>query len=68
MTTPDRSRSLDRSRDKTGDGAGTLDRSRSLDRSRDRSGDHDTPDASRSRDNSGDDTSASDDSDTSALA
>ena len=63
MTTADRSKSLDRSRDETGDGAGKPDRSKSLDRSRDRSGDHNTRDASESRDASGDQTSMSDVSD-----
>lgn len=62
VTTPDRSRSLDRSQDRTGDRVGALDRSNSLDRSLDRSGDHDTADASRSNDVSqNDDTSDGDD-------
>jgi hypothetical protein len=57
VTTADRSRSLDRSRDRTGDGVGALDRSYSRDRSLDRTGDHNTPDVSRSRDASADQTS-----------
>lgn len=58
-TTADRSNSLDRSFDRTGDRVGALDRSNSLDRSRDRTGDHNSRDISNSRDVSRDATSVS---------
>ncbi len=64
VTTADRTRSLDRSRDRTGDGVEALDRSYSRDRSLDRTGDHNTPDVSRSRDASGDQTTVDGGTDT----
>ena len=64
VTSADRSRSLDRSRDRTGDGVGALDRSYSRDWSRDRTGDHNTPDVSRSWSASGDQTSGAGGGDT----